>query len=243
MINRRSFIKLSSLAALGLSTGIITNNLDLIHADSLNVLMAYMPEDVDLALNIIRRFSKHNNISGNPVIRDDNKNRQNLFVRYLNNKSNYSNADYLITISDISIANRPGNILLYDNKKYIYNPESEFDSLLLNLKERLSTVKAKLLLTITYKKQNISNLILQSESKEFIIETDKGIVEKINKYKKYSAINIDGSLGKTVVKIEDGKLSVVSSSCKHKLCKRQPPINNAGEVIACVPNKIILRMA
>ena len=47
-------------------------------------------------------------------------------------------------------------------------------------------------------------------------------------------------LGKITVKIEQGKASIPSSSCRHKICCSAPPVSIAGERIVCAPNHFLL---
>lgn len=46
--------------------------------------------------------------------------------------------------------------------------------------------------------------------------------------------------GKITVKIERGKASIPSSSCRHKICCSAPPVSIAGERIVCAPNHFLL---
>jgi hypothetical protein len=46
--------------------------------------------------------------------------------------------------------------------------------------------------------------------------------------------------GKVTVKIEQGKVFVLSSSCRHKICCSVPPASFAGDRIVCAPNHFLL---
>jgi hypothetical protein len=48
--------------------------------------------------------------------------------------------------------------------------------------------------------------------------------------------------GKLVVKIENGKASIPSSSCRHKICCWAPPVSSSGERIVCAPNHFLLEI-
>lgn len=54
-------------------------------------------------------------------------------------------------------------------------------------------------------------------------------------------IDVPGPLGITVVKIEKGRASIVSSPCPHKLCTRMGDCGKEGGVIVCVPNEVVVR--
>ena len=51
-----------------------------------------------------------------------------------------------------------------------------------------------------------------------------------------------GPLGQTVVEIRDGRARIVDSPCPDKLCVRAAPISKPGQWIACLPNKVFVRI-
>ena len=53
-------------------------------------------------------------------------------------------------------------------------------------------------------------------------------------------LNTHGPLGDTVVRINNGRVQVVSSPCPYKQCIRMGSIGSSGGVIACVPNKVVI---
>jgi len=52
-------------------------------------------------------------------------------------------------------------------------------------------------------------------------------------------IALPGPLGETVVEIKGGRACVVDSPCKQKVCIGMGSIARSGEIIACVPNRLI----
>ncbi len=53
---------------------------------------------------------------------------------------------------------------------------------------------------------------------------------------------VPGPLGKTMVIIHDGEVYVPESPCLNKICIKTGHISLAGEMIACVPNKVVVRI-
>ncbi len=51
-----------------------------------------------------------------------------------------------------------------------------------------------------------------------------------------------GPVGRTVVEIRDGAVSVVSSDCKEQVCVRTGHIRRPGGWIVCLPNRIFIRI-
>ena len=53
---------------------------------------------------------------------------------------------------------------------------------------------------------------------------------------------VRGPLGDTIVVIRDGKAFVQDSPCPDKLCVHMPAISRPGQWIACLPNKVFVRV-
>lgn len=55
-------------------------------------------------------------------------------------------------------------------------------------------------------------------------------------------VTVNGPLGPTVIAIKDGSVCVLSSPCPAKVCIRTGQINRQGELLACVPNHLVIRV-
>lgn len=55
-------------------------------------------------------------------------------------------------------------------------------------------------------------------------------------------VSLEGPLGFTELDIHDGKVKVLSSPCPNKTCIRMGEARHAGDLIACVPNRLIIRI-
>jgi hypothetical protein len=53
---------------------------------------------------------------------------------------------------------------------------------------------------------------------------------------------VKGPLGDTVVVIQGGTAFVEDSPCRDKLCVHMPSISRPGQWIACLPNKVFVRV-
>ena len=51
-----------------------------------------------------------------------------------------------------------------------------------------------------------------------------------------------GPLGDTFVSIEDEQVRVIDSPGRQKICVKSGPIANIGQWLACLPNKVFLRI-
>jgi hypothetical protein len=53
---------------------------------------------------------------------------------------------------------------------------------------------------------------------------------------------IPGPLGTTIVRIRAGKAAVIDSPCPDKLCVHMPAVSKPGQWIACLPNRVFVRV-
>jgi hypothetical protein len=55
-------------------------------------------------------------------------------------------------------------------------------------------------------------------------------------------IRVAGPLGESVVRIEKGKVRMESSPCPEQICQSMGSISRIGSSIACLPNRIFIRI-
>ena len=55
-------------------------------------------------------------------------------------------------------------------------------------------------------------------------------------------VEIKSENGVNILRIEDGKASVISASCHDGVCVRHKAVSRDGETIICLPNKLIIRI-
>ena len=53
---------------------------------------------------------------------------------------------------------------------------------------------------------------------------------------------VKGSIGETIIKINQNSAWVVHSDCPEKICVKTGKIHLAGEMIVCVPNKVVVKI-
>ncbi len=59
----------------------------------------------------------------------------------------------------------------------------------------------------------------------------------------YGILPVVGPLGASQIEIGPKGARVISAPCVHKICMRQGWMQRAGDVAACVPNGLVLRIA
>lgn len=55
-------------------------------------------------------------------------------------------------------------------------------------------------------------------------------------------LNIHGPLGDTRVEIEAGRVRVLRSPCPRKICISLGQVWKSGDLLACVPNRVVVRI-
>ncbi len=56
-------------------------------------------------------------------------------------------------------------------------------------------------------------------------------------------ITIDGSIGSSTLRIENGRIRFISSPCSGQQCVHTGWLSHSGEFAACLPNRIALQIA
>jgi hypothetical protein len=55
-------------------------------------------------------------------------------------------------------------------------------------------------------------------------------------------VELSGPLGKTLLRIADGQARILASPCPNKLCIGMGQVSRSGELLACVPNRVLVRI-
>jgi len=56
------------------------------------------------------------------------------------------------------------------------------------------------------------------------------------------SLSVNGDSGGLVLQIRRGKVWVSQSQCPHKTCMRMGKISHPGQIIVCVPNRIVIQI-
>ena len=55
-------------------------------------------------------------------------------------------------------------------------------------------------------------------------------------------LQIEGSLGRSILEVKDGAIRFVSSPCSSKICIKSGWLRNGGDIAACLPNGISVQV-
>lgn len=53
---------------------------------------------------------------------------------------------------------------------------------------------------------------------------------------------VETGRGKNIITVENGAIAVVDADCPARVCVRQGPISRPGEVIACLPHRLLIEV-
>ena len=80
----------------------------------------------------------------------------------------------------------------------------------------------------------------RSRARDVVIEASG--VQWIYPLKEDREERVKGPLGDTLVMIKDGRAYIQDSPCPDKLCVHMPSISRSSQWIACLPNRVFLRV-
>lgn len=241
MISRRNFLKIAGLTSVALGAGYTTGKLTG-NSKTINYTVhGFIPLDEQVIANLVSSFKNKVKSNSEPVIISDSKigeiiNRIDLNLR----KENYSTSGsitYRLKRLDKQI---DSDIIVSDADNSVYSLD-DLSSAFENIRTGLKNRKADFLFTAEYTETDFLSSIFKSGSKEVVIENEKGLVDRISLDKSYKNILIEGPQGKTGIKIENGIAQVHTSTCRHGICKHTIA-SSVGNIIACAPNKILVRI-
>ena len=80
------------------------------------------------------------------------------------------------------------------------------------------------------------------EGKRVVIELDGYVVGNFP-LEDDRLFPVEGKLGRTWVKMAEGRVRIVDSPCPYRLCVKSGSIRMSGENLICLPNKVVVRIA
>lgn len=74
------------------------------------------------------------------------------------------------------------------------------------------------------------------------VYSDGQVVKRISWPAEDQTFEVKNDIGKITVQIKDGKVSVVDADCHDKICVHTKAIDQGGEMIVCLPNKMYVEI-
>jgi hypothetical protein len=241
MISRRNFIKAAGLSAAALGGGVLTGNLIGDKKPVQFIVHGFIPADEQIISQLVAAFKNKVKSNSAPAVFADSKLK--TFIESLDQKlksESFSNNGSIIYQLKKLDNQTDADILISDTQNTVYSlndMSTGFSNIRANLKNR----KACYIFTAEYKERDFLSSVFGSDKKEIVIENEKGLVDRISSEKNYKNILINGPLGKTVLNVENGIARVHTSTCRHGIC-RHTIAGSPGSIIACAPNKVLIKI-
>lgn len=241
MISRRNFLKIAGLGSVAIAAGYTTGKLTDNPRFSNFVVHGFIPSDENIIENIVKSFKQRIKSNSEPIVIADNKVGE-LIIRFHNQISSDTferNGKIVYRIKKLK-EQIDSDIIVSDNSNSIYSID-DLTITFFDIRRNIKNRKAEYLFTAEYKEEDLFTSLFKSSKKEIVIENEKGLVDKISLNKNYKNIWVDGPQGKTGLKIENGLAQVHTSTCRHGICKHSVA-SEVGNIIACAPNKVLVKV-
>jgi len=241
MISRRNFLKIAGLSTVAIGAGFTTGKLIGNKKSVYFAVHGFIPADEQIISQLVAGFKNKVRSNADPVVIADTKIGEVItrFDSQLRNKafSNSGNITYRLKRLDNQI---DSDIIISDTENPVYSL-NDLSYGFSNIRTNIKNKKASYIFSAEYNERDFLSSILNSNKKEVLIKNEKGLVERISLDKNYRNILIDGPLGKTGLKIENGIARVHTSTCRHGICKCSIA-SSVGNIIACAPNKVLVKI-
>jgi len=241
MISRRNFLKIAGLSTVAVGAGFTTGKYIGNKKSVYFAVHGFIPADEQIISQLVAGFKNKVRSNTDPVVIADAKIGEVItrFDSQLRNKafSKNGNITYRLKRLDKQI---DSDIIISDTENPVYSL-NDLNYGFSNIRADIKNKKANYIFSAEYNERDFLSSILNSNKKEVIIENEKGLVERISLDKNYKNILVDGPQGKTALKIENGTARIHTSTCRHGICEHTFA-NNAGNIIACAPNRVLIKI-
>lgn len=248
MVSRRSFLKLTGLAAVAAGAGFGTGRM--IGSGSADsgrrfAMHGFVPDDERSVMEFLHFFSSEVPGGGAPPVISADARWHRVIAAALRpgtRSAGPGSGRGRITVRLTGLgAPVRGDVLVSDDRRRIYDPAGDFSQGLQHLRESLSATDARCMLSVEYVEEAPLASLFTS-SRVLVVENDRGVVDRIALDGPTRRVDVAGRLGRTGVTIRPDGAHVHQASCRHGLCRSAGVAARPGDVIACAPNGLILRV-
>lgn len=241
MLNRRAFLQSALLGGaafgLGLKLGLGGHRQD---GGSRMVLHGFLPADGDLVGQAVRAFLEA--APGRlpaPVLDVTPRLRGDVATALRERAADFVRGDgrvLSLQVSDLTVA-AGADVLLQDDGR-ILDPAVGFGRGLLELRTALKDRTATVALTARLENRGEPT----GRGRVLVVEDERGLQERIALAGAMRSLELGGPAGRTRVEFGEDGVRVSRASCRHRTCQLQGAATRAGELIACAPNRLLLRV-
>jgi len=131
----------------------------------------------------------------------------------------------------------PADLLLQQEGR-VLDPASGFGQRLLTLREDLRGREA--MVAVSCRLEDRPDAL--AGERVLVIENENGEHDRVALDGATRRIELTGPAGKTSVLLDADGARVTGASCRHATCRLQGVVSRPGELIACAPNRVVLRV-
>jgi hypothetical protein len=131
----------------------------------------------------------------------------------------------------------PADVMLQQQGR-VLDPASSFGRRLLALREELQGRRAGL--AVSCRLEDRPDAL--AAGRVLVVETENGVQDRIALDSVRRDLALAGPAGLTRVQADENGVRVTGASCRHATCRLQGAIARPGELIACAPNRLVLRV-
>jgi hypothetical protein len=131
----------------------------------------------------------------------------------------------------------PADLLLQQEGR-VLDPASAFGRRLLAMRDGLRGRDAAIAVSCRLEKRPDA----LAGARVLVVENERGEHDRIALDGASRRLEIAGPAGKTSVLLDSHGARVTASSCRHATCRLQGAVSRPGELIACAPNRVVLRV-
>jgi hypothetical protein len=141
-----------------------------------------------------------------------------------------------VQVTDL-VAVAEADVLLQDDGR-ILDPASQFGRELLALRAAVRGRPAGVAFTARLEDRGET----VGGGRILVVENERGLQDRIELRGETRTLALTGPAGRTVVAFGEQGVRVREASCRHRTCQLQGAAAHAGELIACAPNRLLLRV-
>jgi len=108
--------------------------------------------------------------------------------------------------------------------------------------KRLTPFDCKLLVVVAGLVALSFLLLLTQKAGARVVVSSNDRIVFVAPLDKDQRVELEGPLGITVLQIKNGAARIISSPCPQKICIGMGEVSHTGELLACVPNRLVIHI-
>jgi hypothetical protein len=241
MIQRRTFLKLAALGAASIGTGVGAGILT--HRPRTRAaLHAFVPNDADLAADLVRGFVARLPESGRgaSLVLAGGGPLRDAIASACPDAGLIASGRLVVRIEPCSI-DVGSDLMLSDGTRGIARPDTDFGSHLTAVRARMRGARAAWFVSADYDARDIVDRLV-APSLVAVVEDERGIVDRIALDDRTRTISVSGPAGRSTFEMSASGARAISAPCRHALCVHRGLVASAGAAVACAPNRALVRI-